>query len=84
MPRRLGLGRRRIGLGVQFRLGGLLDLVGIAEELQQLEVRRRFRRRRNGGKPMRLCDCPMCMPRGEVKARRYRERVRERMREAGY
>lgn len=25
--------------------------------------------------PLRLCDCPMCMPRGEVKARRYRTRV---------
>ena len=31
------------------------------------------------GQPMRLCDCPMCLPRGEVKARRYRDRVRERM-----
>lgn len=29
--------------------------------------------------PMRLCDCPMCMPRGEVKASRYRRAVRERM-----
>jgi hypothetical protein len=35
------------------------------------------------GEPMRLCDCPMCLPRGEVKARRYRERVRERMRAEG-
>lgn len=26
--------------------------------------------------PLRMCDCPMCMPRGEVKARRYRERVK--------
>lgn len=26
--------------------------------------------------PFNLCDCPMCMPRGEVKARRYRERVK--------
>lgn len=34
------------------------------------------------GNPMRLCDCPACLPRGEVKARRYRERVRERMRAA--
>lgn len=25
--------------------------------------------------PMRLCDCPMCLPRREVKARRYRQRV---------
>lgn len=24
--------------------------------------------------PMRLCDCPMCLPRREVKARRYRGR----------
>jgi hypothetical protein len=31
------------------------------------------------GQPMRLCDCPMCLPRGEVKARRYRNRVRQRM-----
>jgi len=36
------------------------------------------------GKPMRMCDCPVCMPRGEVKTRRYRERYRERMRAAGY
>jgi hypothetical protein len=35
------------------------------------------------GQPMRLCDCPMCMPRGEVKARRYRDRVRERMKQKG-
>lgn len=26
--------------------------------------------------PLRACDCPMCMPVGEVKARRYRERVK--------
>jgi hypothetical protein len=31
------------------------------------------------GAPMRLCDCPICLPHGEVKARRYRERVRSRM-----
>lgn len=30
--------------------------------------------------PMRLCDCPACMPRGEVKARRYREAVEMQMR----
>lgn len=36
------------------------------------------------GKPLRTCDCPVCMPRGEVKARRYREAVRERMRQQGY
>jgi len=29
--------------------------------------------------PLRLCDCPMCVPRGEVKARRYRERVKAAM-----
>lgn len=28
-------------------------------------------------RPLNLCDCPMCSPRGEVKARRYRERVAE-------
>jgi hypothetical protein len=33
--------------------------------------------------PMRLCDCPMCMPRGEVKAKRYRGRVKARMKRAG-
>ncbi len=33
--------------------------------------------------PMRLCDCPCCLPRGEVRAQRYRERVRERMLAAG-
>jgi len=27
-------------------------------------------------KPLRTCDCPMCIPHGEVNARRYRERVR--------
>ena len=32
--------------------------------------------------PMRLCDCPSCMPRGEVKARRYRETVQARLRAA--
>lgn len=31
------------------------------------------------GAPMRLCDCPICLPRGEVNARRYRERVIARM-----
>jgi hypothetical protein len=31
------------------------------------------------GKPMKTCDCPICMPRGEVKAKRYRERVYKRM-----
>ncbi len=36
------------------------------------------------GQAMRLCDCPMCMPRGEVKAGKYRLRVRERRRAAGY
>ena len=35
------------------------------------------------GRPMRLCDCPVCLPRGEVKARRYRERVFARMAAAG-
>jgi hypothetical protein len=25
------------------------------------------------------CDCPLCMPRGEVKAKRYRERVYKRI-----
>jgi hypothetical protein len=28
---------------------------------------------------MTTCDCPVCMPRGEVKARRYRERVLKHM-----
>lgn len=32
-------------------------------------------------KPLRLCECPMCMPRGEVKAARYRARVRTAMAE---
>lgn len=31
------------------------------------------------GRPLRLCDCPMCVPRGEVKARRYRDRVQRAM-----
>ncbi len=36
------------------------------------------------GRPMRLCDCPVCLPRSEVKARRYRDAVRSRLaREAG-
>jgi hypothetical protein len=34
--------------------------------------------------PMRLCDCPMCIGRGEVKANRYRNHVRARMRAAGF
>lgn len=33
--------------------------------------------------PMRMCDCPACLGRSEVKARRYRDSVRERMRAAG-
>lgn len=35
------------------------------------------------GTPMRLCNCPACMPRGEVKAKRYRRRVIKRMLDAG-
>lgn len=35
------------------------------------------------GAPMRMCNCPVCMPRGEVKAQRYRRRVVKRMVEAG-
>lgn len=35
------------------------------------------------GLPMRMCDCPICAPRGEVKAKRYRERVKARMKKAG-
>jgi hypothetical protein len=31
------------------------------------------------GRPMTTCDCPICMPRCEVKAKRYRERVYKRM-----
>ncbi len=31
------------------------------------------------GRPMTTCDCPVCIPRGEVKAKRYRERVYKRM-----
>lgn len=31
------------------------------------------------GAPMRLCDCPMCKPRGEVKAAHYRRAVAARM-----
>jgi len=34
-------------------------------------------------KPMWLCDCPVCLPRGEVKAARYRDRVRAEMRRRG-
>jgi hypothetical protein len=33
--------------------------------------------------PAKMCDCPMCMPRGEVKASRFRERVKTRMRADG-
>ncbi len=36
------------------------------------------------GKPMPLCDCPVCARKDEVKSRRYRERLRARMRAAGY
>ena len=35
------------------------------------------------GKPAISCDCPMCLPRGEVGARRFRERVYDRMRAEG-
>ena len=35
------------------------------------------------GQPAKLCDCPMCLPSGEVKARRFRERVYDRMRTQG-
>lgn len=34
-------------------------------------------------KPLALCDCPVCMPRGEVKASRYRARVKAEMRRRG-
>jgi hypothetical protein len=34
-------------------------------------------------KPLWLCDCPVCLPRGEVKAARYRDRVRAKMRRQG-
>lgn len=33
--------------------------------------------------PMLLCDCRCCLPRGEVRSSRYRDRVRDRMRDAG-
>jgi hypothetical protein len=33
--------------------------------------------------PAKMCDCPMCLPIGEVKARRFRERVKSRMRASG-
>ncbi|MBL8565363.1 MAG: hypothetical protein JNM89_06570 [Hyphomicrobiaceae bacterium] len=33
------------------------------------------------GEPMRLCDCPVCLPRSEVRARRYRDAVRSRLAE---
>lgn len=33
--------------------------------------------------PMMMCDCPMCMPRGEVKAARYRQRVKAEMARRG-
>ena len=35
------------------------------------------------GRPAIACDCPMCLPRGEVNARRFRERVYDRMRAQG-
>jgi hypothetical protein len=35
------------------------------------------------GKPMRLCDCPVCTPRGETKAKDYRDRVLARIAAAG-
>jgi hypothetical protein len=35
------------------------------------------------GKPALACDCPICLPRGEVNARRFRERVYDRMRAQG-
>lgn len=35
------------------------------------------------GQPAKTCDCPMCLPRGEVKARRFRERVYDRMSDQG-
>ena len=35
------------------------------------------------GQPALACDCPVCLPRGEVKARRFRERVYDRMRRQG-
>lgn len=34
------------------------------------------------GKPIRLCDCPFCLPRGEVKANHYRQRVFARIKAA--
>lgn len=33
--------------------------------------------------PMQLCDCPVCSPRGEVKAAKYRAHVRKAMTRAG-
>lgn len=36
------------------------------------------------GKPMTTCDCPACMPSGEVKAKRYRDRVKKQMQSLGY
>jgi len=35
------------------------------------------------GKPAMMCDCPMCCHPGEVKSRRYRDRVRARLRANG-
>ena len=35
------------------------------------------------GMPAQTCDCPVCLPGGEVKARRYRERVKERRTKLG-
>ncbi|MFN3869734.1 MAG: hypothetical protein ACK4MF_11810, partial [Hyphomicrobiaceae bacterium] len=31
------------------------------------------------GSAMRVCDCPACMPHGEVKAARYRRAVKARI-----
>jgi hypothetical protein len=36
------------------------------------------------GSPAVMCDCPVCLPSGEVKARRFRERVYDRMRAHGW
>lgn len=33
--------------------------------------------------PFAVCDCPVCLPRGEVRAARYRERVRAERRRLG-
>lgn len=34
-------------------------------------------------KPLKTCDCPCCMPKGEVNAARYRARVLEEMKRKG-